>query len=256
MALDRDTVVTTAIRLINEGGLESLTLRKLAAELGVQAPALYWHVRSKRELLDLIAIELMARQQTQRPDEPAPGQEWWDWQRDRVRIMRDGMLAQRDSAMIAAGNRPIVENLPHVEDALARLSSIAGLTPLEALMFVLATGNYTVGNVLETQQSAKREDDDDVVARAVFAEMLDAEHFPTLAAAAAAIAGITDPEVHEAVRAGLSAEPGGPDAVDLTKEAEAGVRSMDDAVFEFGLDLMLEGLRARIARRASELPSQ
>ncbi len=50
--LTRDAVVDRALALADESGLEGLTIRKLAAELGVTPMALYWHFRSKEELLD------------------------------------------------------------------------------------------------------------------------------------------------------------------------------------------------------------
>ena len=46
-ALTREKVVRTALRLLDKVGLDGLTLRKLAAELRVQAPALYWHFKNK-----------------------------------------------------------------------------------------------------------------------------------------------------------------------------------------------------------------
>jgi TetR/AcrR family tetracycline transcriptional repressor len=53
--LTRDAVVDRALRLADAVGLEALTIRKLAAELGVTPMALYWHFRSKDELLDGLA---------------------------------------------------------------------------------------------------------------------------------------------------------------------------------------------------------
>ena len=55
VALTQEQVVKRAVDLMAEAGLEALTLRRLATELGVSAPTLYWHVRNKRELLDLMA---------------------------------------------------------------------------------------------------------------------------------------------------------------------------------------------------------
>src|SRR6266540_7463410 len=43
MALDKDRIVAEAVALLDEGGLDGVTLRKLAQRLGVQAPTLYWH---------------------------------------------------------------------------------------------------------------------------------------------------------------------------------------------------------------------
>lgn len=52
--LDVETVVSTAVRLADEGGLEAATLPKVAAELDVSAMSLYRHIGSKYELLQLM----------------------------------------------------------------------------------------------------------------------------------------------------------------------------------------------------------
>ena len=51
-ALNRERVLHAAIALADQGGFESLTMRKLAKELGVEAMSLYNHVASKDDLLD------------------------------------------------------------------------------------------------------------------------------------------------------------------------------------------------------------
>jgi len=53
--LTRQLIVDSARDLIVAGGLEALSLRGLAAQLGVTAPALYAHVRDKRDILQAIA---------------------------------------------------------------------------------------------------------------------------------------------------------------------------------------------------------
>src|SRR5690348_10752975 len=50
--LNRERVLRAAVALADEGGFESLTMRKLAGELGVEAMSLYNHVASKDDLLD------------------------------------------------------------------------------------------------------------------------------------------------------------------------------------------------------------
>ena len=50
--LSRERVLHTAIRLADQGGIESLSMRRLGQELGVEAMALYYHVASKDEVLD------------------------------------------------------------------------------------------------------------------------------------------------------------------------------------------------------------
>jgi AcrR family transcriptional regulator len=57
--LQRDAIVAAARDLIAAGGLESLSLRRLATKLGVTAPALYAHVHDKKDLLRAVAeVEL------------------------------------------------------------------------------------------------------------------------------------------------------------------------------------------------------
>jgi AcrR family transcriptional regulator len=53
--LTRERVVSAAIELADRDGIESLTMRKLAQELGVEAMSLYTHVRNKNDLLNSLA---------------------------------------------------------------------------------------------------------------------------------------------------------------------------------------------------------
>jgi TetR/AcrR family tetracycline transcriptional repressor len=56
--LSKEAVVDRAFQLADAGGLEALTIRKLAADLGVTPMALYWHFRGKEELLEGLAERL------------------------------------------------------------------------------------------------------------------------------------------------------------------------------------------------------
>lgn len=53
--LRRDEIVSAARRMLQDSGLESVSLRRLAATLGVTAPALYAHVENKNDLLTAVA---------------------------------------------------------------------------------------------------------------------------------------------------------------------------------------------------------
>ena len=52
--LTPERIVNAGIALVDEEGLEALSMRKLARRLGVEAMSLYHHVRSKEALLDLM----------------------------------------------------------------------------------------------------------------------------------------------------------------------------------------------------------
>src|ERR1700691_3451794 len=60
MKVNREIVVEAGLRLLNEVGLEQLTLRRLAQELKIQAPTLYWHFKSKEALIDAMATRVLA----------------------------------------------------------------------------------------------------------------------------------------------------------------------------------------------------
>ena len=56
----RERLVKAALALVNEEGLEGLSMRALADRLEVKAASLYWHVRDRRELLDLVAESILS----------------------------------------------------------------------------------------------------------------------------------------------------------------------------------------------------
>ncbi len=59
--LNRGRVVSEALGLVHEEGLEALSMRRLADRLNVKAASLYWHVRDRRELLELLADSILGR---------------------------------------------------------------------------------------------------------------------------------------------------------------------------------------------------
>src|SRR4051794_29501477 len=69
--LSRERVLSAAISLADEGGIESLSMRKLAQELGVEAMSLYNHVANKEDLLDGIVESVVGEIAT-----PSSETEW------------------------------------------------------------------------------------------------------------------------------------------------------------------------------------
>jgi TetR/AcrR family tetracycline transcriptional repressor len=208
VALTQEQVVRGAVDLLAEAGLEALTLRRLATELGVSAPTLYWHVRNKRQLLDLVAEALVRR--AGRSTSPAHGQPWWDWLAEQARLQWRVLTSHRDAALVVAGNRPTETALPEVEQIVASLVTV-GFPPAEALRTLLAIGNYVIGCAVEFQAEAAREPDPERDAR-LLRELREAEDLPNLQAAMPGLA---------------SSDPG--------------------ASFEHGLGLLIAGIRARHA---------
>ena len=61
IGLSKAAVVQAALDVLNEDGMDGVTVRAVARRLGVQAPALYWHVKNKQELLDEMGTEIWRR---------------------------------------------------------------------------------------------------------------------------------------------------------------------------------------------------
>ncbi|MEU8385725.1 TetR/AcrR family transcriptional regulator C-terminal domain-containing protein [Streptosporangium sp. NPDC048865] len=150
----RATVMCTALRLLDELGLDGLTTRRLAQELDVQPPALYRHFGGKRELLDHMAAT-MIEDAFAHLARPGPGQDWAGWLAERGRALRRSLLSRRDGARLHIGARP-VGNRDAISDSAIEVLGEAGFSPAEARRAVLVISRYTVGWVVEEQASADR----------------------------------------------------------------------------------------------------
>ncbi|CAM5659146.1 TetR/AcrR family transcriptional regulator C-terminal domain-containing protein [Streptomyces fumanus] len=147
--LDRARVAETALKLLNEVGLEGLTLRAIAKELDVKAPALYWHFKDKQALLDEMATEMFRRMVAGTALDPA------DTWRDRLlkvnRGLRAALLGYRDGAKVFSGSRFTgIEHAEQMEENLTLLTG-TGLTLPQAVRAVTTTYLYTLGFVTEEQ---------------------------------------------------------------------------------------------------------
>jgi len=217
--VSRESVVDAALGLLAEGGLEAVSFRRIAKVLGISGPTLYWHVESKRQLMDLMAEELVRR--TGRSyDGPEPGQPWWEWLRGDAQRMFDALVATRDAPRVLAGNRPSPDSFAGIERVLGVLVG-AGMTPADAQQTLFAIGAYVIGSATEWQAEAERTstqplpDPADEKLNAFRAEVLREQ--PLLLAA-----------------------------------IDARLERPHSSAFEFGLDLLIDGLRARYTGERSD----
>ncbi|OHV75622.1 tetracycline resistance transcriptional repressor TetR [Rhizobium sp. LCM 4573] len=146
--LDRETVIRAALGLLNEVGVDGLTTRRLAERLRVQQPALYWHFRNKRALLDALAGTMLAERHIR--SMPREGEDWRVFLRENAQSFRSALLAYRDGALIHAGTRPASPQFDAAE-AQIRLLCGAGFSAREAAQALAAISHYTVGAVIEQQ---------------------------------------------------------------------------------------------------------
>ncbi|GHH12783.1 TetR/AcrR family transcriptional regulator C-terminal domain-containing protein [Streptomyces lanatus] len=147
--LDRGRVADTALRLLNDVGLDGLTLRAIARELDVKAPALYWHFKDKQALLDEMATEMYRRMIAGTPLDPD------DTWRERLlksnRGLRAALLGYRDGAKVFSGSRFTgIVHAEQMEDTL-RVFTAAGFTLAQAVRATSTTYFYTLGFVTEEQ---------------------------------------------------------------------------------------------------------
>lgn len=148
MAIEREKIIDAALAVLNETGLDQFSTRRLAERLGVQQPALYWHFKSKAELLDALNHEMLVRFHHHRV--PAPKERWEDFTLASARSLRSALLAVRDGARINAGTRPTGTEFADYERQL-ELYVDAGFTAREALNIAISITRYVVGYVLEEQ---------------------------------------------------------------------------------------------------------
>jgi AcrR family transcriptional regulator len=115
--LSRERVLETALRLADQGGLESLSMRKLGQELGVEAMALYYHFANKDEIVDGTVDLVFAEVEL-----PAATPDWKTAMRRRAISLRDALLRHRWSiGLMEARRNPGPANLRHHDAVIGSL---------------------------------------------------------------------------------------------------------------------------------------
>jgi len=146
MRLRREHVVDVAIALLDAAGLDALTMRKLAAELGVQAGALYWHFASKQALLDAMADRFLEGLVADLPEGS------WDEQLSALAWrLRQALLSHRDGARVMAGTYVAEPNTLLLGNTAVEILQAAGLAPDRAGWTAVAAMHYVLGHTIEEQ---------------------------------------------------------------------------------------------------------
>ncbi|TVY06477.1 TetR family transcriptional regulator [Mycolicibacterium porcinum] len=149
--LSVDGVVGEALALVNEGGLESLTMRRLADRLRAHLPTIYRLVDGKDALIDEMAETILAKA-LENADTADP--DWAVRVKSLAEGLRSALLAQRDGARIVGGNYAAKRaNLTFV-DTLVGSVQAGGLAREPALWAASSLVCYVLGEVLEQQGAA------------------------------------------------------------------------------------------------------
>lgn len=132
-----------AVLVLDDEGIDGLTMRAVAQRLGSGAMSLYRHVSGREELLDLVVARLTA----ELPDRQPAG----DWREDLSELARDAraMLLRRPNLTVLMTARTGAGSgaLPSLDRALGILRD-AGLPPRDAAFANHALGNYVAGAAL------------------------------------------------------------------------------------------------------------
>ena len=207
--LTKAHILRTAVALADEGGVESLSMRRLAQGLGVVPMALYKHVANKDEMLDgmvdVVVVEI---------DPPLEGADWKTAIRERVLSARRALLRHPwASRVIESRTAPTPTVIGYMDEMIGILRK-GGFSVDLTHHAMHAIGSRALGF---SQELFDDTPDDPPEIQAIAAQQM-AEAYPYISEMAAAIS-------HD--------------------DASVVGRGCDDQFeFEFALDLMLDGLEA------------
>ena len=207
--LSRDRVIEAALRLMDHEGLEAVTMRRVAREVGVEAMSLYHHVEDKDDLLDGICEQVMAEFRI-----PERTGDWAENCRRAARAWRRLLKDHPNVMRLFAEQRGptrSVDSMRPMEFALALIRE-AGISDRDTAQAFHAFGGYIQGFVMmELGSIAGGSDEAQLKMQAQVASELPKD-FPTLR-----------------------------DVLPYFAECDA------DEQFEFGLDLLIRGLEGKVS---------
>ena len=216
--LTRERVLRAGVQLADARGLERLSMRTLGRALGVEAMSLYNHVENKDDLLDGMVDLVIAEVEAPPADTP------WKTAMRRRAVSSRAAFARHPWAVRLVGTRASAgpARLQHFENTIGSLRR-AGFAPGTAVHALSTLDGFVHGfgvHRLHVAEAGAAEDDlpDDAAMAVALARWLPAGEYPYL---------------NELIRDHVI--PGGYD---------------EDASFAFGLDLILDGLEARLADEA------
>jgi TetR/AcrR family tetracycline transcriptional repressor len=174
--LSRQRILSAALQLVDEQGIEALSMRRLGMKLSVEAMSLYRHVDSKEALLDGLHETVLSAMVI-----PPPSDDWCDDMRCLARSLRRALaLHPRALPLFATRGAVSAGSLRYVEAALTVVVH-AGFRDGDALSVLGVVVAYVVGQAMSHHGKTA----DGAVVRY---DELDAGKFPHLVALAPALA--------------------------------------------------------------------
>jgi AcrR family transcriptional regulator len=210
--LSRERILQAAVALADEGGVESLSMRKIAQQLGVVPMALYKHVANKDDLLDGLVDAVIGE-----IDPPLQGVDWKTAVRERILSARRSLLRHPwASQVIESRAEPTPTIIGYIDSMMGLfLSGGFSVDLMHHTMHVMGSRILGFSQELFDDTASMPEEE----AIAMWTEMADS--YPNIAALVGEISGGT-----------ISHDEG----------STVGGGCDDQFEFEFALDLMLDGL--------------
>jgi AcrR family transcriptional regulator len=229
-ALSREEIVRAAMSVADAEGPDAISMRRIARELNSGTMSLYWHIRSKEELLDLMIDAVSGEAGAPEPS--------GDWRTDlrAIATATRAALHRHGWAVNFMGGRPPAgpKSLRNIERSLGALDGL-GLDKATAMTILMAVSTYVLGAVLRELQEMNGER----YLAEQFAHVSEAEKEAVLAEFTERIRGAGRfPHMVAMMAEGID-----PDAAETREER-----------FEFGLGCLLDGIAARVSRGAAAPP--
>jgi AcrR family transcriptional regulator len=213
--LSREQIVQAAIELAREGGIDAVSIRRIAARLGVGATSLYWHVRSKSDLYELMFDAAFS-------DLPLP-EPSGDWRQDlRAVALTAHDLLRRSPWLILLGIQPSIgPSIRRYAEWSFRVLEPLGIDRQTRTDILAIINNYLFG----------------------FAHRQRA--WLQLRERAGLSAGQWQERLDDYLGRARSADPA------LAADIESRLHLTSEESFELGLDCVLDGIAARLITRSS-----
>ena len=218
--LSRQRILQAAVALADQGGVESLSMRRIAQQLAVVPMALYKHVANKDELLDGLVDVVIAE-----IDPPLQGVDWKTAVRERILSARRSLLRHPwASQVIESRAEPTPTIIGYIDSMMGLF--LAGGFPVDLMHHAIhVMGSRILGFSQELFDDTTSMPDDEALA--MWSQIADL--YPNIAALVGELSG-----------GSISHDEG----------SIVGGGCDDQFEFEFALDLMLDGLE-RLRERAS-----
>ncbi|MDT7553737.1 MAG: hypothetical protein QOI16_2273 [Pseudonocardiales bacterium] len=215
-ALSRQAIVAAALGILRAEGMDAVSMRRVASELGTGPASLYAHVANKDELLELLYDELLVSIPTVEPD----AARWREQSLELWTASRDALARGGDIARFSLGRVPMGPNALRVAESFMAILRSGGVPDQAVAWAVDAVGMFVAASAVEdaiTAELAAEGRDPGTYYDEVhqYFASLPADRFPTIAA--------------------------------LVKPMMTGD---GDERFRFGLELLVEGLAALARGRA------